>query len=171
MPKVILIGPPGSGKSSVGRALAKAINLTFSDTDSLIEAVAGKKISTIFVDDGEASFREMEVSVVDQALKHESGVLSLGGGSVMNEHSRNSIQSSSAMKVFLQVGIGQAAPRIGFNQDRPMLLINPRQTWMALLQERLPYYEALADLTISTDSKKPHDVAMEIVEALKESNG
>ena len=87
MPKVILIGPPGSGKSSVGRALAKAINLTFSDTDSLIEAVAGKKISTIFVDDGEASFREMEVSVVEQALKHESGVLSLGGGSVMNEHS------------------------------------------------------------------------------------
>ena len=77
------------------------------------------------------------------------------------------LRECGALIVFLEVGIGQAAPRIGFNQDRPMLLINPRQTWLKLMEERLPIYQSLADVTISTDSKKPQEVAEQIAEILK----
>ena len=167
MSKVVLIGPPGSGKSTVGRALSKLMEISFSDTDALIEAEAGKKISEIFVDDGEALFRELEVAVVTKALVDEPGVLALGGGSVMSEPSRQAISQSGATVVYLEVGIAQAAPRIGFNTERPMLLVNPRQKWLSLMQERAPIYTALADLTFSTDLKKPHQVAEEILAALK----
>jgi len=167
MSKVVLIGPPGSGKSTVGRALSKLMEISFSDTDALIEAEAGKKISEIFVDDGEAHFRELEVTIVTKALVDEPGVLALGGGSVMSEPSRQAISQSGATVVYLEVGIAQAAPRIGFNTERPMLLVNPRQKWLSLMQERAPIYTELADLTFSTDSKKPQQLAEEILAALK----
>jgi shikimate kinase len=143
------------------------MEISFSDTDALIEAEAGKKISEIFVDDGEANFRELEVAIVTKALVDEPGVLALGGGSVMSEPSRQAISQSGATVVYLEVSIAQAAPRIGFNTERPMLLVNPRQKWLSLMQERAPIYTALADLTFSTDSKKPHQVAEEILAALK----
>ena len=132
MPKVLLFGPPGSGKSTVGKALSKILGTTFSDTDALVEAQAGKKISAIFVEDGESAFRELEAEMVAKALRNETGVLALGGGAVMNPKTQSLIEASSALKIFLEVGIAQAAPRIGFNQDRPMLLVNPRQTWISL---------------------------------------
>jgi len=171
MPKVVLIGPPGSGKSSVGRALARLTGLSHSDTDSLIEAKANKKIAEIFVEDGERLFRAIEADVVAQALKEESGVLSLGGGSVIDSTTQELLRDCGALIVFLEVGIGQAAPRIGFNQDRPMLLINPRQTWLKLMEERLPIYQSLANVTFSTDSKKPQEVAEEIAAMLEVSHG
>lgn len=171
MPKVVLIGPPGSGKSSVGRALARITGLSHSDTDALIEAKANKKISEIFVEDGEPVFRTIEADVVAQALAEEAGVLSLGGGSVMHPATQEHLRECGALIVFLEVGIGQAAPRIGFNQDRPMLLINPRQTWLKLMEERLPIYQGLASVTFSTDSKKAQEVAEEIAEILEVAHG
>jgi len=171
MPKVVLIGPPGSGKSSVGRALARITGLSHSDTDSLIESKATKKISEIFVEDGEAVFRAIEADVVAEALVAEVGVLSLGGGSIMHPNTQALLRECGALIVFLEVGIGQAAPRIGFNQDRPMLLINPRQTWLKLMEERLPIYQSLANVTFSTDSKKAQEVAEEIAALLEVSHG
>ena len=171
MPKVVLIGPPGFGKSSVGRALARITGLSHSDTDSLIEAKVKKKISEIFVEDGEAVFRAIEADVVAEALVEEVGVLSLGGGSVMQPDTQALLRDCGALIVFLEVGIGQAAPRIGFNQDRPMLLINPRQTWLKLMEERLPIYQSLANVTFSTDSKKAQEVAEQIAALLEVSHG
>ena len=171
MPKVVLIGPPGSGKSSVGRALARITGLSHSDTDSLIEAKTTKKISEIFVEDGEAVFRAIEADVVAEALVEEVGVLSLGGGSVMHPDTQALLRDCGSLIVFLEVGIGQAAPRIGFNQDRPMLLINPRQTWLKLMEERLPIYQSLANVTFSTDSKKAQEVAEQIAALLEVSHG
>lgn len=168
MPKVLLFGPPGSGKSTVGKALSKILGTTFSDTDALVEAQAGKKISAIFVEDGESVFRELEAEMVAKALHDETGVLALGGGAVMNPKTQSLIEANSALKIFLEVGIAQAAPRIGFNQDRPMLLVNPRQTWISLMQVRLPIYQRLADRTFSTDSKKAFEVAEEIAAVLGE---
>jgi shikimate kinase len=166
--KVILFGPPGAGKSSVGKSLARLLGDTFSDTDQIVEERAGKKISEIFVDDGEAIFRSMEAEVVLDTLARGSGVLALGGGSVMNSKVAEKIKENPALKIFLDVGIAQAAPRIGFNQDRPMLLVNPRQTWITLMKDRRPVYEGLADHTFSTDSKKAADVAQEIADLVKD---
>lgn len=166
MPRAILIGPPGAGKSTVGKALAKRLGSTFSDTDQLIEERAGKKITEIFVEDGEPIFRSLEEEVVAAALSEESGVLALGGGAVMSARTQELLASQQSKVILLEVSISQAAPRVGFNKERPLLAINPRQQWQALYEKRLPIYKRLSNFAVSTDSKKPQDVAEEIAQYL-----
>jgi len=165
--KIVLIGPPGAGKSSIGRALAKELFLPFIDSDGEIEKSAGKKISEIFVDDGEPHFRALEVEKVKELLQEFEGVISLGGGAPINSEISQILGAASYPVIFIDVSIAQAATRIGFNKDRPLLLINPRQQWMNLISERRPIYEKLATDTVSSDSKKPHEVAKIIVEKIK----
>jgi shikimate kinase len=165
--KIVLIGPPGAGKSSIGRALAKELLLAFIDSDGEIEKSAGKKISEIFVDDGEPHFRALEVEKVRELLQEFEGVISLGGGAPINSEISQILGLASYPVIFIDVSIAQAATRIGFNKDRPLLLINPRQQWMNLMSERRPIYEKLATDTVSSDSKKPHEVAKIIVEKIK----
>jgi len=165
--KIVLIGPPGAGKSSIGRALAKELLLAFIDSDGEIEKSAGKKISEIFVDDGEPHFRALEVEKVKELLQEFEGVISLGGGAPINSEISQILGVASYPVIFIDVSIAQAATRIGFNKDRPLLLINPRQQWMNLMSERRPIYEKLATDTVSSDSKKPHEVAKIIVEKIK----
>ena len=165
--KIVLIGPPGAGKSSIGRALAKELLLAFIDSDGEIEKSAGKKISEIFVDDGEPHFRALEVEKVKELLREFEGVISLGGGAPINSEISQILGAASYPVIFIDVSIAQAATRIGFNKDRPLLLINPRQQWMNLMSERRPIYEKLATDTVSSDSKKPHEVAKIIVEKIK----
>jgi shikimate kinase len=165
--KIVLIGPPGAGKSSIGRALAKELLLAFIDSDGEIEKSAGKKISEIFVDDGEPHFRALEVEKVRELLQEFEGVISLGGGAPINSEISQILGAASYPVIFIDVSIAQAATRIGFNKDRPLLLINPRQQWMNLMSERRPIYEKLATDTVSSDSKKPHEVAKIIVEKIK----
>ena len=164
MPAFILIGPPGAGKSSVGKALGKLLKVTYTDTDALIEARTGKKISEIFVEDGEESFRTLEAQILAECLQIKDGVLSLGGGAILNPNSQAFVASSESSIIFLDVSISQAAPRVGFNKDRPLLLINPRQQWLALMEKRRPIYEALASHRIVTDHKKAAEVALEIAD-------
>lgn len=165
--KVVLIGPPGAGKSSVGKALAKELSLPFIDSDSEIEKAAGKKISEIFVEDGEPHFRAMEVDKVKQLLRDFTGVISLGGGAPINKEISDILETVDYPVIFIDVSIAQAAIRIGFNKDRPLLLINPRQQWINLMSQRRPVYEKLATDTVSSDSKKPHEVAKIILEKIK----
>lgn len=165
--KVVLIGPPGAGKSSVGKALAKELSLPFIDSDSEIEKAAGKKISEIFVEDGEPHFRAMEVDKVKQLLRDFTGVISLGGGAPINKEISHILETVDYPVIFIDVSIAQAAIRIGFNKDRPLLLINPRQQWINLMSQRRPVYEKLATDTVSSDSKKPHEVAKIILEKIK----
>lgn len=165
--KIVLIGPPGAGKSSVGKALAKELSLPFIDSDSEIEKAAGKKISEIFVEDGEPHFRAMEVDKVKQLLRDFTGVISLGGGAPINKEISHILETVDYPVIFIDVSIAQAAIRIGFNKDRPLLLINPRQQWINLMSQRRPVYEKLATDTVSSDSKKPHEVAKIILEKIK----
>ena len=165
--KIVLIGPPGAGKSSIGKALAKELSLPFIDSDGEIEKSVGKKISEIFVDDGELHFRLLEVEKVKQLLQDFVGVISLGGGAPINSEISQILESADYPVIFIDVSIAQAAVRIGFNKDRPLLLINPRQQWMNLMNERRPVYEKLATDTVSSDNKKPHEVAKVIVEKIK----
>ena len=165
-PRYVLIGPPGAGKSTIGKILANTLGLSFIDSDKSIVAEAGKSISDLFVLDGEAVFREIERLVVAQELHDADGVLALGGGSILNEQTQQDIQSvraGGARIIFLDVSISQAAPRIGFNRDRPLLLGNPRAQWLALMQERRPIYEALADLRVDTSESTPEQSVQQII--------
>ncbi len=165
MPPIILIGPPGAGKSSVGKALAKKLSLNFLDSDKVVEEKSGKSIPEIFITDGEPAFREMEKAVVIDLIENQDGVIALGGGSVMDlEVSKRLLPMANV--VFLDVSISNAAPRVGFNRDRPLLLGNPRQQWIALMEKRRSTYEALAKARVSTDNKKPVEVVEEIVKEL-----
>jgi len=165
--KIVLIGPPGAGKSSIGKALAKELNLNFIDSDSEIEKISQKKISEIFIEDGEPAFRLLEVDVVRKVLADFDGVISLGGGAPINKEIQEVLQDANYPVVFIDVSIAQAATRIGFNKDRPLLLVNPRQQWISLMNDRRPIYEKLASQTISSDNQKPHEVAKQISDKLK----
>ncbi len=166
MPKAVLIGPPGAGKSSVGRQLAKILTCEILDTDLEIERQSGKKISAIFTDDGEAVFRALEKSVVLDALQNAKGVVALGGGSILDSDVADYLSKSAIPVAYLEVSISQAAPRVGFNKERPLLTINPRQQWMALMEKRRPIYESLATFKIATDNRKPAEVAQEIATSI-----
>ena len=165
--KIVLIGPPGAGKSSIGKALAKELNLNFIDSDSEIEKISHKKISEIFIEDGEPAFRLLEVDVVRKVLSDFDGVISLGGGAPINKEIQEVLEEANYPVVFIDVSIAQAATRIGFNNDRPLLLVNPRQQWISLMNDRRPIYEKLASQTISSDNQKPHEVAKQISDKLK----
>ena len=165
MPPIILIGPPGAGKTSVGKALAKKLSLNFLDSDKVVEEKSGKSIPEIFITDGEPAFREMERAAVIDLIENQDGVIALGGGSVMDlEVSKRLLPLAHV--VFLHVSISNAAPRVGFNRDRPLLLGNPRQQWIALMEKRRSTYEALAKARVSTDNKKPVEVVEEILKEL-----
>lgn len=163
----ILIGPPGSGKSTIGKALAKSLSLKFSDTDALIEAEVGASISQIFIDKGEPWFRDIEARIVAREIENIDGVLSLGGGAPLSEAAQSAINKSSAEVVYLDISLSAAAPRVGFNRDRPLLLNNPRAAWQTLMEKRRPIYLALANQVILVDNLSPK----EIVETIIKENG
>lgn len=162
----ILMGPPGSGKSSVGRSLAQKLKVDFLDTDSIIESEQAKSISEIFIEDGEPHFRKIERSVVLNLLSQGSGILSLGGGSVLDQEAYSALVATLTPIIFLDVSLSSASPRVGFNRDRPLLLGNPRAKWQELMNIRRPIYEGLADHTILTDGLSPSQVSQQIVKIL-----
>jgi shikimate kinase len=163
--KVILIGPPGSGKTSIGKLLAKKKNLIHVDTDQEIETKTGRKISDIFLEDGESGFRKIEREVVLQSLELDSAVISLGGGSILDGEVSKKLEREKNV-VYLEVSISNAAPRVGFNTDRPLLVANPRQQWLRLFEQRRDIYESLGRFRVSTDNKKPKLVVEEILELI-----
>lgn len=160
-PKVVLMGPPGAGKSTVARKIATLTGWTVLDTDLVIEERAGKPIGEIFVDDGEPAFRDLEREVVAEAIATHDGILALGGGSVMDP--RTEADLSDCFVVFLDVSLAHAAPRVGFNAARPLLLGNPRAQWQQLMAGRRPTFERIATVTVSTDGRTAAAVARDIV--------
>ena len=161
-PRIVLIGPMGAGKSTVGAQLARELSIDFADTDQLIEADQGKSVSEIFIEDGEPHFRLVEESIVIDALRDESGVLSLGGGAVMNDEVQKSLRDCKATKIFLDISLAAVASRVGFDTARPLLMMNPRQKWSELMNLRRPSYEALADLTIDVSELSLEEVISKI---------
>jgi len=168
-PRIVLVGPPGAGKSTVAAALADRWHLAMRDTDADVEAVAGKPIAEIFVDDGEPAFRELEHVAVAAALVEHDGVLALGGGAVLDERTQAALgtyREAGGVVVFLDVTLAHAAPRVGLNQARPLLLGNPRARWQALMEARRPVYDAVSTVRVLTDDRKPPEVAQLIEDEL-----
>lgn len=163
--RVVLVGPMGAGKSTVGALLADAWGVTARDTDADVEALEGRSISDIFVDSGEAHFRDLERKAVAEALTTHDGVLSLGGGAVLDQGTRELLAGHTV--VFLKVGLSEAVKRVGLGSSRPLLLGNVRSRIKALLDERTPVYESVATLTVDTDGRTPDEVVSEIVEGLR----
>ena len=159
-PVAILIGPPGAGKTTVGRLLAGLLEAEFLDTDDVVEAAAGKPVSDIFISDGEAVFRGLEREAVARTVASHRGILALGGGAVMDPGARQLLAGQRV--VYLETGFAAAAHRTGLDAPRPLLIGNPRTRMRELLAERLPVYEGLAWVTVSTDDRAPQEIADEI---------
>jgi shikimate kinase len=166
-PIAVLVGPPGAGKTTIGRAVAALLGVPFTDSDDLIEATAGKPIPEIFFDDGEPAFRELEVAAIASALESFGGVLALGGGAILNEDNRARLAGHTV--VFLTVELSDAVKRVGLGAGRPLLSINPRATLKFLMDQRRPLYASVATHTVATDARAPEDVAAEVAALLKVS--
>jgi len=163
-PRVVLVGVPGSGKTTVGRLLSDRLSVGFRDTDIDVEVAAGKAVSDIFVDDGEDAFRALEKAAVASAIEEHDGVLSLGGGAVLDVGTRTLLLAQPT--VWLQVSAPAGAKRVGLDVPRPVLLGNVRGRLATLLDERGPLYAEVARVTVDTDGRTPDEVADVIVETL-----
>jgi shikimate kinase len=169
-PRAVIVGPPGSGKSTVGPLLAKQFGVEFRDTDDDIVARAGKPISDIFIEDGEPAFREKEEHAIAVALAEHDGVLSLGGGAVLTVGTR--VRLSGHTVVFLNVGMAEGVQRTGLSRARPLLTgVNPRATYKALLDARLPVYREVSTVEVDTDKRSPEEVVAEIARLMDITDG
>ncbi|MEN2417875.1 shikimate kinase [Streptomyces rimosus] len=164
-PLVVLVGPPGAGKSTVGALLAERLGVGYRDTDADIEAGAGKPIPEIFIDQGEPHFRELERQAVRAAVETHPGVLSLGGGAVMDDGTRALLAGLPV--VFLDVQLADAVRRVGLDAPRPLLAVNPRQRWRELMEARRPLYTEVARAVVATDGRTPEEVADAVLDALQ----
>jgi shikimate kinase len=165
-PRVILIGPPGAGKTTIGQSLSRLLGVKFSDTDTLIEEEEKKSISEIFVDQGESYFRGVEKRIVLEAIINSDGVLALGGGAPLSLEVQEALKNSGTPVIYLEVSLATAAPRIGFNRDRPLLLGNPRAQWNDLLESRRPIYESVSTKIINVDTGTPSELSESIAKEI-----
>lgn len=161
-PRIILIGPMGSGKTTVGEGLAQVFQLQFRDTDQMIVSQTKREISEIFIDDGEEAFRALEKIVLRSALLEDGTVLSLGGGACISIDAQSALRASGAFIVYLKISLAQVSQRVGFNQGRPLLMGNPRAQWQSLMNERAPIYEGVANYIVEVDNKSVEEIISEI---------
>ena len=166
-PRVILIGPMGSGKTTIGQLIAKRLDIAFRDTDQVVEEETGRTVSDIFLEDGEDAFRLLEKGVLRNELLSDGTVLALGGGAPISMDAQSALRAIASPVVYLDISIATVAPHIGFNRDRPLLLHNPRGQWQTLMEARRPIYESIADTVIDVNTKSETEIVDEILEVLK----
>lgn len=168
-PAIVLVGPMGVGKSTVGALLAARIGRGFRDTDDDIIAAEGRPISDIFVDDGEPYFREVERRAVQSAIAAHDGVLALGGGAVLDASTRELLAGRPV--AYLSMDVDEAVKRTGLNVARPLLAVNPRRQWRELMEQRRHLYTEVARAVIATDDRTPDEVAEAVLDALELKQG
>ena len=166
-PRVILIGPMGSGKTTIGQLVASHLGIAFRDTDHVIQERAGKSVSDIFLEDGEDEFRILEKKVLRDELLSDDTVLALGGGAPISVDAQSALRAIASPVIYLDISLATVAPRIGFNRDRPLLLHNPRGQWQTLMEARRPIYESIADTVIDVNEKSESEIVALVLEGLK----
>lgn len=165
-PVVIIVGPPGAGKTTVAGTIADRLGVLARDSDADIEAATGMTIADIFIEQGESRFRELETEAIGTAIAEHDGVLSLGGGAVIRPETRDLLRTEKV--VFLDVGLAAAVKRVGMNANRPLLLGNVRSKLKVLMDERRPLYQDVATYTIVTDDLDADEVAARVLELIGE---
>ena len=164
---IFLIGPMGSGKTAVGRHLARSLRFTFYDSDADIEARTGVDIAFIFEKEGEPGFRVRERESIDRLTRLESIVLATGGGAVIDEDNRR-VLAERGVVVYLATSIDQQIERTRHGRHRPLLNdTDPERKLHELMQRRAAHYAQIADFTVSTDGRRVQLVAEEIHHALR----
>jgi shikimate kinase len=168
-PKAVLIGLPGSGKSTIGRRLSKALGVSLLDTDAMIEQRTGRAIADIFATDGEQEFRRIEEEVVRAALAEHDGVVSLGGGAVTSPGVRDALTGHTV--VYLEIGAAEGIRRTGGNTVRPLLAGPDRaEKFRALMSQRIPLYRRVATIKVDTNRRNPGAVVRYIMSRLERTN-
>lgn len=166
-PYAVLVGPPGAGKSTIGRRVAAALELELLDTDVAIERHTGKTIADIFLHDGEPRFREIEEEVVADALASHTGIVSLGGGSILSDRTRTLLGPIPV--VYLEISVAEGLRRTGANNARPLLAgPDPRAKYQTLMRIRRPLYRSVATIRVRTDGRSPSRVVGQVVAKLKQ---
>ncbi|MEW2050092.1 shikimate kinase [Streptomyces sp. NPDC005476] len=164
-PRVVLVGPMGVGKSTVGQLLAERLGVAYRDTDDDIVAEQDRSIAEIFVDEGEEIFRAIEKVAVRRALAEHDGVLALGGGSILDADTRDLLAGQRV--VYLAMDVEEAVKRTGLNAARPLLAVNPRKQWRELMEARRHLYEGVATAVVTTDGRTPEEVSQVALDALE----
>ncbi|MFD3329532.1 shikimate kinase [Streptomyces sp. NPDC058701] len=164
-PLVVLVGPMGSGKSTVGALLADRLGVPYRDTDADIVAAQGREISDLFVDEGEPYFRALERQAVAAAVAEHTGVLALGGGAVLDGGTRELLAGLPV--AYLSMDVEEAVRRVGLGAARPLLAVNPRRQWRELMDARRPLYTEVARVVVATDDRTPEEVAQAVLDALE----
>lgn len=164
-PKAILIGMPGSGKSTIGRRLAKSLGVALLDTDAVIEQTAGRTIPEIFTNDGEKGFRQIEEQVIRETLVSHDGVLSLGGGAITSAGVREALSGHTV--VYLEISVAEGVRRTGGSTVRPLLAGGDRaEKFRTLMTQRVPLYRRSATIRVNTNRRNPGAVVRYIVSQL-----
>ncbi|KGH47236.1 shikimate kinase [Modestobacter caceresii] len=168
-PALVVVGPPASGKTTVGAAVAQALGLPFRDTDADVEAQTGTTVADLFVQQGEPHFRALEEQAVARALAEHAGVLALGGGAVTSAATRQRLVAhgrAGRAVVWLDVDVASAARRVGLSRDRPLLAVNPRAMLRTMLETRAPLYAEVATATVHTSARPVEDVVADVLAAV-----
>lgn len=166
-PRAVLVGLPGSGKSTIGQRLARALDVDLLDTDAAIEAQTGRDIADIFATDGETEFRRIEEQVVRAALADHDGILSLGGGAITSPGVRDALAGHTV--VLLEISAAEGIRRTGGNTIRPLLAGPDRAArYRELMSQRVPLYRRVATMRVNTNRRNPGAVARHIVSRLQD---
>ena len=165
-PRAVLVGPPGAGKSTIGRRLANALEVDLFDTDVAIERETGRTIADIFAADGEAGFRKIEERIVRDAVLRERGIVSLGGGAVLSRSTRRLLKGR--VVVYLEISVAEGLRRTGSNNTRPLLAGDANAKYRALMRRRRPLYREVATIRVRTDGRSPGRVVKQILSKLTE---
>lgn len=164
-PIVVLVGPPGAGKSTIGRRLARALDVELVDSDELIEIAMGKACGEVFSELGEPAFRELEAKHVAASLHHE-GVVSLGGGAILTESTRELLKNHDV--VWVDVSAEEGLRRTSGERTRPVLTAeNPEEHYRNLLETRGPFYQEVSTFRVRTNSRSPQQVVAEVLHHLE----
>ena len=159
---LFLVGPMGAGKSAVGRALARSMNLEFVDADDEIERRTGVDIPFIFEKEGEAGFRRREAALIEELTARDGLVLATGGG-VVGDPANRRVLAGRGTVIYLHASVRQQFERTRRGRGRPMLAnADPEAVLRGLFEERDPLYREIADITVETDDRRVHQVVEEI---------